>query len=207
MGTVDYGLQVFINCPFDRAYRRLFFAIVFAVKDCGYRARSALEVSDASELRLTKIFRTISECRIGIHDISRTELDPRYRLPRFNMPLELGMFLAAKEFGDAQQKSKICLVLDRSPHRYEKYCSDLKGCDIASHHRKVETAIYVVRNFLRDAQPLTIPGGKAIYERYCTFVGQLPLLAKELGLNRDDLTFNDYVDLVGRWLTLQAKPE
>lgn len=206
MAAAEYRLQVFINCPFDRTYRKLFYAIVFAVKDCGYRARSALEVSDASELRLAKIFRIIGECRIGIHDISRTERDERTRLPRFNMPLELGMFLGAKQFGDAQQRDKLCLVLDRKPHRYEKYCSDIKGCDISAHRRRPETAIRVIRDFLRSTQPLTIPGGDVIYQRYSRFLDELPLLAANLGLNADTLIFNDYVDIVSRWLKQQDNP-
>jgi len=201
MDAAEYRLQVFINCPFDRAYRRLFYAIVFAVQDCGYVARSALEVSDAGELRLQKIFRIISECGLGIHDISRTELDPRSRLPRFNMPLELGMFLGAKEFGDERQRSKICLVLDRSPHRYEKFCSDIKGCDISAHHRKVETAIQTVRDFLRTAAPHKLtPGGEKISERYREFMAGLPTLCKEMGLRADNLIFSDYSAFVSNWL-------
>ena len=43
---------------------------------------------------------------MGIHDISRTESSGKPRLPRFNMPLELGMFLGAKQYGDGQQKDK-----------------------------------------------------------------------------------------------------
>jgi len=207
MDAADYRLQVFINCPFDRAYRKLFYAIVFAVTDCGYFARSALEVSDAGEPRLAKIFKIISECGLGVHDISRTELDPVSRLPRFNMPLELGMFLGAKEFGDPGQRSKICLVLDRSPHRYEKFCSDIKGCDISSHRRNPETAIHSVRNFLRDAQPrVSIPGGKIIYRRYTKFLKALPLLCKGIGLRAEDLRFNEYVTFVAKWLKQEAEP-
>ncbi|MDQ6764721.1 MAG: hypothetical protein M3Z22_01260 [Verrucomicrobiota bacterium] len=201
MEAAEYRLQVFINCPFDRAYRKLFYAIVFAVKHCGYDARSALEISDAGELRLAKIFRIISACALGIHDISRTELDSRSRLPRFNMPLELGMFLAAREFGDAQQRAKICLVLDRAPHRYEKFCSDIKGCDISSHRRNPETAIYVVRDFLRGVRPkVTLPGGKFICRSYAKFLKTLPAGCQEVGLRTNDLTFNDYATFVARWL-------
>ena len=207
MDAEQYRLQVFINCPFDRAYRKLFYAIVFAVHDCGYIARSALEISDASEVRLTKIFRIISECRLGIHDISRTELDRRSRLPRFNMPLELGMFLGAKEFGKARQRAKICLVLDRSLHRYEKFCSDIKGCDISAHRRSPEVAVETVRNFLRDTQPrVSMPGGKLIYRRYAKFLKALPLLCEESGVRVNDLTFNDYATFVSRWLKQQADP-
>lgn len=208
MDAAEYRLQVFINCPYDRAYRRLFYAIVFAVQDCGYTARSALEVNDAGEVRLQKIFRIISECRLGIHDISRTEVDPRSRLPRFNMPLELGMFLAAKEFGDERQRSKICMVLDRSPHRYEKFCSDIKGCDISIHHRKVEAAIEIVRDFLRTAEPHKItPGGKIIFQRYRRFLEELPSVCKEMGLRANDLIFSDYSTLVSSWLLNEAAKE
>ena len=41
-----YHESVFINCPFDPAYAALFDTIVFAVHDCGYVARSALELQD-----------------------------------------------------------------------------------------------------------------------------------------------------------------
>lgn len=207
MDAEKYRRRVFINCPFDHAYRKLFYAIVFAVHDCGYIPHSALEIRDAGETRLTKIFKIIAECRLGIHDISRTELGPRSRLPRFNMPLELGMFLGAKEFGDARQRSKICLVLDRSLHRYEQFCSDIKGCDISSHRRNPEAAIYAVRDFLRDSQPrISMPGGKIIYERYCRFLKVLPALCKELGLGADVLLFNDYTMFVSQWLKQEADP-
>ncbi len=59
----EYELSVFINCPFDAAYQRLFRAIVFTVHDCGYIARSALELTDASHVRVHKILQIISECR------------------------------------------------------------------------------------------------------------------------------------------------
>ena len=43
--------SVFINCPFDSEYRAIFFALVFAVHDCGYIARCALEVDDSGLAR------------------------------------------------------------------------------------------------------------------------------------------------------------
>jgi hypothetical protein len=201
----EYKLSVFINCPFDPAYQKLFRAIVFTVHDCGYIARSALEISDTSQIRLSKIFKIISECRIGIHDISRTEIDRRTKLPRFNMPLELGMFLGAKEYGDKEQHSKICLVLDRSPHRYQEFCSDIAGQDISIHKRNVKLAIGAVRDFLRNAPPrVMIPGESKIHHRYLKFSQDLPALCQELGLQKDRLIFNDYATLVSRWLKKHA---
>ena len=62
------------------------------------------------------------------------------------MPLELGIFLGAKRFGDERQKKKRCLVLDVEPYRYQRFISDLAGMDIVDHAGNVETAIQRVRN-------------------------------------------------------------
>jgi hypothetical protein len=89
-GPFDYEKSVFINCPFDGAYKPIFEAIVFAVFDCGFQPRCALEADDAGQVRMEKIFDLIADCRLAINDLSRTDLDPATNLPRFNMPLELG---------------------------------------------------------------------------------------------------------------------
>lgn len=79
------GLNVFINCPFDADYTPLLHAIVFAIHDCGFVARTALEEIDSGHTRLDKIVRIIEQCDHGIHDISRTTALPD-DWPRFNMP-------------------------------------------------------------------------------------------------------------------------
>src|SRR6516225_9571953 len=112
MAQNEYAAGVFINCPFDAQYKPLLEAITFAVLACGHRPRCALEIDDSSEVRIDKIFKIIAECKYGIHDISRTEVTTVSGLPRFNMPLELGIFLAAKRFGTGKQKQKVCLILD-----------------------------------------------------------------------------------------------
>jgi hypothetical protein len=45
------------------AYRAKLRAIVFAIRDCGFQARCALEESDSGEVRLHKILRLQKECR------------------------------------------------------------------------------------------------------------------------------------------------
>ena len=109
----------------DAAYAPLFEPIIFALLDCGFTPRCALEVDDAGQVRFEKILALVKRCRFAIHDISRTELDRRNRLPRFNMPLELGLFLGAHRFGSGEQRRKACLVLDREPYRYQKFISDI----------------------------------------------------------------------------------
>jgi hypothetical protein len=109
-----YSRSVFINCPFSSDYQPIFRGILFSVYACEFRPRCAREVSDSSQNRLAKIQKIIGESKFGIHDISIMELDPKTKLPRFNMPFELGLFLAAKNFGSKQQKSKVALIFDRS---------------------------------------------------------------------------------------------
>ena len=107
MASKKYEISVFVNCPFDKKYKAtLFPAIIFTIQDCGFIVRSALEVDDAITNRLDNIFSIIQSSKYGIHDISRTNTDPVTHLPRFNMPLELGIFLAAQKYGTKEQKKR-----------------------------------------------------------------------------------------------------
>jgi hypothetical protein len=201
---VDYDISVFINCPFDAEYKYLFDALIFAVHDCGFIARCALEIRDVSRGRIDKIFEIVSECRFGIHDISRTELDAVSQLPRFNMPLELGIFLAAKYFGSKSQQNKICLVMDRDEHRYQKFCSDLKGYDIDAHKGDVRTAVIRVRDWLRtegNQSAWLLPSGSRLFERYREFLRDLPALCDQLNLDSSELIFADYTKCCAAWLS------
>jgi len=203
MRKASYPRNVFINCPFDEDYRPLFYSIIFTILNCGYVPRCAMEIEDAGQTRISKIFNIISECKFGIHDISRTELDHIHNLPRFNMPLELGMFFGAKRYGDGAQRIKACLVLDREPYRYQIYLSDIAGQDIRSHNDDPHQVIPIVRNWLRNqSRRTTIVGGEEIRNRYDLFVGDLPNLCTELQLTVDELIFIDYASIIEEWLKL-----
>jgi len=103
---VAYHNSVFLNVPFDRSYKRLFEAAVFAIYDCGFIARSAKEDEDSSTPRVEKIYELIHESKYGSHDISRVTLDPKNGLPRFNMPLELGIWLGSNRYGTERDRAK-----------------------------------------------------------------------------------------------------
>jgi len=196
-----YEDSVFINVPFDRKYRRLSDAIVFAVYDCGFVCRSALEIEDSGQARVDKILDIIEQSKFGIHDISRAGIDRKTRVARFNMPLELGFFLGAKRYGSARDREKRCLILDRSPYRYRSFCSDISGQDIRVHNDEPRDAIRAVRDWLSSHRTeLLIPGGKAIFDRYQRFRIQLPQQAREINLDYRELTFDDYKRLVVGWL-------
>ncbi|HEX9936189.1 MAG TPA: hypothetical protein VGB15_03680 [Longimicrobium sp.] len=202
MRAPSYDESVFINCPFDPEYQETFRALVFAVHDCGFLARCSLEVDDSSEVRISKINRIIRECRHGIHDISRTELDPTERLPRFNMPLELGLFLGAREFGAGRQKRKRALILDRERFRYQKFCSDIAGQDIKVHEGSVDRAIRAVRNWLATSLDgsVMLPSAAKMADRYRAFLTDLPRISSPFHLDADDLQFVELRTLVEEWV-------
>lgn len=196
----NYDYNVFINCPFDNRYRKLFRAIVFSTIDCGFLPRCALEITDSSVERLGKLFDLITECRLSIHDISRIQLDSVNRLPRFNMPLELGMFLGAKRFGSKVQNKKNCLIMDVEKYRYQKYMSDIAGKDIKAHSNDISKVIKIIRDWLVSYNNALIPGARKIHEKYLDFLQQLPQQCRELDLVPVDLTFVDYRLLAEAWL-------
>ena len=91
MRKADYDTSVFINCPFDAAYEPILHAVLFTIEYCGFQARCSLERADGGRARIEQLLDIIAECRLGLHDISRTGPNPA-DLPRFNMPFELGVF-------------------------------------------------------------------------------------------------------------------
>ncbi|MFH1700321.1 MAG: hypothetical protein ABIE07_07005 [Candidatus Zixiibacteriota bacterium] len=196
----NYRFNVFINCPFDPKYMKLFHAIVFTIIDCGFVPRCALEISDAGEERLSKILKIIAECKFGVHDISRTQLDNKNNLPRFNMPLELGLFLGARYFGTTLQKKKNCIILDKEKYRYQKFISDLGGKDVVAHSNKIANTIRAIRNWAAANSEEVIPGDQNILEKYCDFSCQLPQQCKQLRLESKSLIFVDYLRLAEEWL-------
>ena len=206
--TPPYESSVFINCPFDPAYRPLFEAVLFAVYDCGFHVRCALEVEDSTQVRIEKITRMIRQSRLAIHDISRTQLDRRNRLPRFNMPLELGMFLGAKSFGGREQRRKAAIVLDADRYRYQKFISDIAGHDIRAHGGSPDRAIEQVRAFLCCHCPdeTFLPDAVVIAARYRNFRRWLPLACRELNLHAGRLGYRDLARLVASWLATHPLP-
>jgi hypothetical protein len=203
MGPPPYEWSVFLNCPFDSTYRPLFDALVFAVHDCGFEARCALEAEDSGETRMRKIKRLIGECEYGIHDISRVQLDVIDGLPRFNVPLELGLFLGAQEYGSGAQKRKRSLILDAEPDRYQRFCSDIAGHDIRAHGDQPARVIAAVRAMLSTALEgrARLPGESRIRRRYAQFRAELPFICRRIHLRPAELQFVEFRFLLRDWLS------
>lgn len=200
-----YSRQVFLNCPFDEQYRAIYEAIIFSILASGFVVRCAREREDSAEPRITKINDIIRASKFGIHDISRVELDTVNRLPRFNMPLELGLFLGAKAFAsDPKQREKRCLILDVEPYRYQKFISDIAGQDIHAHHGDPDRALTETRQWLASVARHQLPGTKEIKTAYSAFRLELPGILSRLQLDRADLRYAEFLKIVLGWLQERA---
>lgn len=181
----------------------MFRSMVFTAIVCGYTPRCALDETDGGEVRLSKIAKLIQECDWGIHDISRVTVR-RGEMPRFNMPMELGLHLGAKLFGDTRQKRKRALILDADKHRYDQVLSDISGQDIEAHAENIGQMIACVRNWLSDGRPAGSPpllGAKAIGKYYDRFKREAVAILKAHNLDPlSQLTHSDYIFAVRKWL-------
>lgn len=198
--------SIFINCPFDEEFKPILRAMVFAIIAAGYHPRCALDATDGAEVRVGKIAVMIGECDWGIHDLSRVEVDAG-GVPRFNMPMELGLHLGARLLGEKRHRRKRALILDAERHRYDQALSDISGQDIESHGNDPDEAIRCVRNWLsehrmRNAEPL--PGAAALQADYRRFQADIGALMAPRRLDPDDLTHSDFLFAVHDWLKVNG---
>lgn len=165
---------------------------IFAVLHCGFVIRCARERDDSGETRISKIVEIILDSQFGIHDISRVELDEANGLPRFNTPLELGIFLGAKAFAsESKQRKKKCLILDSEPYRYQKFISDIAGQDIRSHNDSPRPALKAKGDWLATVTQRKLPGSLETERLYAEFRMKLPSILTELSLPHSEVQFVD----------------
>lgn len=190
--------QVFINCPFDAEFSSVFEALVFSVRFCGFTPRCAREFENG--VRLGKLFGIIRQCRYGIHDLSRSGLDPVTGLARFNMPLELGIFLGACEFGDDGQREKCALILDIDSLRYMGSISDLRGMDPVAHGADPAIAVEAVRNWLKNVSRRKMASPRDVVAAYRKFAADKVLICQRLGFDPSNTPYADFDEMVINWL-------
>lgn len=183
----------------------MFEALLFCTHACGFRPRSARELDDGGQARLEKLFGIIEECRYGVHDISRTELDDENGLPRFNMPLELGMFLGAKRYGGTEQKAKRLLILDIEKYRYQKFISDLAGIDIHAQAGDPLRLIAETRDWLANVSRRKLPSAARVAKLYERMLADLPEICEALEFDIGNIPYVDFEHIVVTWL-LEARP-
>jgi hypothetical protein len=121
--------SVFLNVPFDEAYRPLFIALIAGLSALGLKPRCVLEVAAHRSDRLQRILDLIAVCGASIHDLSRVSLSGKLKVPRFNMPFELGLAMAF-----SRVQGHRVFVLEERPFRLQATLSDLNGYDPYLHN-------------------------------------------------------------------------
>ncbi len=126
---------MFINLPFDLQHERLFLALIAGLVALGLNPRCVLEVPPSTD-RLRRLYSLVRACPFSIHDLSRVQLSAGpFRVPRFNMPFELGLAAAiAFEEGVTHQWR----ALECVPFRLNQSLSDIDGYDHSIHSGTVE---------------------------------------------------------------------
>jgi len=186
--------HVFINCPFDDEYKPLFEAIRYTLIVNGYEPASTRDSDNGAEVRINKIVRLIRSCIYSIHDVSRTELDSINKLPRFNMPLELGLSLGKGYFSSKKKGS--LLILDREEFRYQKFISDIGGQDIKAHKNDPEMVIGAIREWLTSTTTGQIQGTSFILKQYLHFKSSMKNLCNKLKIDEGKYSYKDFNSLV-----------
>jgi hypothetical protein len=199
--------SVFINCPFDPEYKPLLRAACFAIMACGYAPRCALDYSDSGVVRFTEIVNMLTACDPSIHDISRAELDRTSRLPRFNMPLELGADLGLRLAGPRLQRRRKSLILDTEAHRYDKTRrTSLAWISRPTRTTRAKKIIRLVRDWLnanRDERAPPLPAAAAINGDHYAYQAISADIVGNLRLDpHDDLPHADYLHIVAVALPL-----
>ena len=140
---------VFLNIPYDDKFRRLYLAYISGLVYLGLVPRATVEIPGGQN-RLDKILDLIRSCRYSIHDLSRVQVDRTLpTTPRFNMPFELGLAVAAAKISPAPHD---WFVFETVHRRVAKSLSDLSGTDPNIHRGTVEGVMRELCNvFVRQA--------------------------------------------------------
>jgi hypothetical protein len=201
MTGAAYDRSVFINCPFDDRYRPLFHAIVFAVHDCGFLARCALEVEDSGEERIRKIKRIIRECQYGVHDISRVQVELRHGAAPLQHAAGAGPLPGCSGVWGRGTDGKAL------PHSRRRAVpvpgSDIAGQDIRAHGNEPRRAIGAVRGMLATALggAARVPGEATILARFNLFRKELPGFCRALHVKVKELQFVETRSFIEEWIT------
>lgn len=142
--------DVFINIPFDTTHERIFLALVAGLVSLGLNPRSVLEVPPSTD-RLRRLYSIISACPFSLHDLSRVQLSRTgaFRVPRFNMPFELGLAAAVSLQQNARHEWRI---LERVPLRVGQSLSDIGGYDASIHGGSVRGTMDVLLDIFDKAK-------------------------------------------------------
>jgi len=192
--------SVFLNVPYDRAFENLYLAYIAGLSAFGLIPRATLEIP-TSQRRLQRILKLIEECAYSIHDLSRVGLDRKApRVPRFNMPFELGLTVAQNTL-NRRQGWYVCETVQ---YRINKSLSDLNGTDVRVHGGTVRGVFGALNDvFVRNNRQPTV---QQMYRIYLVLRRNLPRIMKQSG-SRDPYGARVFQDLIFAARTQQLRVE
>jgi hypothetical protein len=151
---------VFLNIPYDEEFSSLYIAYIVGLCQLDMVPHLASEIPGGKR-RLDRILELIQGCRYSIHDLSRVEVSPApSAVPRFNMPLELGMTIT---WASLHPESHTWFVWESEPYRLQRSLSDLNGTDANIHNGTPEGILSGLRSALGRDRPPSVPGMLKVY--------------------------------------------
>jgi hypothetical protein len=135
--------SVFLNIPYDAQFENLYLAYIVGLTQLGLKINLTLAVPNQG--RLERIIGLIEESDVSIHDLSRIELSSG--VPRFNMPLELGLALYRSHVTSGRHR---VFVFEKAPYRAQRSTSDINGIDLQSHKGSPRGVMVGLRNIFHQ---------------------------------------------------------
>ncbi len=149
--------SVFLNIPYDAAFEDLYLAYIVGLTQLGLRVNATLAVPNQD--RLQTIIRLIEASGFSIHDLSRIEAS--HGVPRFNMPVELGLALYRSHVTKGKHR---VFVFESKPYRAQRSTSDVNAIDPHIHHGTPKGLMGSLRNIFRQpGNATTVPEMLASY--------------------------------------------
>jgi len=108
-----------------------------------------------------RLFELIERCASSVHDLSRVELSLRRpRVPRFNMPFELGLAVALS----LSKGTHRWYLLEARDYRLQASLSDMNGFDPQIHHGTPTGILTALTNaFVKPGGQPTVGDLKRLY--------------------------------------------
>jgi hypothetical protein len=164
--------SVFLNIPYDKKFEDRYVAYIVGLTQLGLRVNATLAVPNQG--RLETIIGLIAKSDSSIHDLSRIEISKG--IPRFNMPLELGLALYRSHATKGRHRVH---VFESKPYRAQKSTSDINGIDLQIHHGTPKGVMAGLRNILR--QPGDVTTVPEMLRSYSAVRRKLPALRLNAG--------------------------
>jgi hypothetical protein len=140
--------SVFLNIPYDSQFEDLYLAYIVGLTQLGFKINATLAVPNQGRLG-----RIIEESDFSIHDLSRIEATSG--IPRFNMPLELGLALYRSYATNGRHR---VFVFEKKRYRMQRSTSDVNGIDPLIHNGNPKGVMVGLRNiFHQPSKTTTVP--------------------------------------------------